>query len=112
VFVMAATARRTGSGAGNAKSPSRACLTRRESTDFPVNSPIACLSFLQVIWDLSAKPLDGESCEYTNHINAYATDEFIEFITEHGITFEQAAASRHFAKSIEGCALGKDWHTF
>jgi hypothetical protein len=31
------------------------------------------------------------------HINAYATDEFPEFIKEHGITFEQAAAARQAA---------------
>ncbi len=82
-------------------------------------------SKVKVVWDLSAKPLDDRSCEYTNHINAYATDEFLEFIQLHGITFEQAAAARqaasdahnkeetpNFAKSIEGRALGKGWHSF
>ncbi len=77
-------------------------------------------SKVQVVWDLSAKPLDDSNCEYTNHINAYATDEFLEFIKAHGITFEQAAVARqaasdahnkeetpNFAKSIEGHALGK-----
>jgi len=82
-------------------------------------------SKVQVVWDLSAKPLDDGSCEYTNHINAYATDEFLDFIKSYGITFEQAAEARqsasdthnreetpNFAKSIEGRALGKGWHTF
>ncbi len=82
-------------------------------------------SKVQVVWDLSATRLDDGSCEYTNHINAYATDEFLEFIKAHGITFEQAAEARqaasdvhnreetpNFAKSIEGRALGKGWHTF
>lgn len=82
-------------------------------------------STVQVVWDLSAKPLEDGTCESTNHLNAYATDEFLDFIKAHGITFEQAAAARqaasdthnreetpNFAKSIEGRSLGKGWHTF
>jgi len=34
---------------------------------------------------------------WTNHIYASATDEFIAFILEHGITLEQAAAARQIA---------------
>ncbi len=58
------------------------------------------------------------SCEYTNDINVYATDEFWEFIKTHGITLEQAGAASYahnkeetpnFARSIDGYALGKGW---
>jgi hypothetical protein len=46
---------------------------------------------------LSARKLDDQTTEYTNHIQASATDEFIAFIQEHGITLEQAAAARQIA---------------
>src|ERR1700693_5619890 len=41
---------------------------------------------------LSARKLDDQTTQYTNHIQASATDEFIAFIQEHG-TLEQAAAA-------------------
>jgi len=50
-----------------------------------------------VEWTLSAQRIDDHRTEYTNHIRASATDEFIAFIHEHGITFEQAAAARQIA---------------
>ena len=75
-------------------------------------------STLQVVWDLSVDPLDAHSCEYINHVTAFATDEFLVMINEHGISLEQAAAadqeasSAHneketprYAKSIERRAL-------
>jgi hypothetical protein len=49
---------------------------------------------IQVIWDLSVKPIDDQHCEYTNSVRGLATPEFLTFIAEHGITFEQAAAAR------------------
>jgi hypothetical protein len=52
---------------------------------------------VKVEWTLSARKLDDEMTEYTNHIHASATDEFIAFIKEHGITFKQAAAARQIA---------------
>ena len=72
----------------------------------------------EVTWDLSVKKIDDNSCEYTNHVTARATEPFLTFIKEHGISFEEAAAARQkasslhnqgetppFAKSIERAAL-------
>ncbi len=41
---------------------------------------------VQVLWELKAKKIDDNTCEYTNEIHATATPEFFEFIKEHGIT--------------------------
>ena len=46
---------------------------------------------------LSARKIDDQTTEYPNYIRASATDEFIAFIQEHGITLEQAAAGRQIA---------------
>ncbi len=54
---------------------------------------------VNVIWDLSVKPLDDERCEYTNVIVATTTPEFLAFIAEHGITLADAAAARQAAAS-------------
>jgi hypothetical protein len=75
---------------------------------------------VHVVWELSAKKIDDETSEYSNRIHASATDEMLQFIKEHGITFEQAAAARqaasdahnkeetpNFARSIERWALSK-----
>jgi hypothetical protein len=72
----------------------------------------------RVVWELSVKPLDDQSCEYINYVKATATEDFLAFLAEHGIPFEQAAAAhqeasvRHneyetarFARSIEHSAL-------
>ena len=72
----------------------------------------------QVVWELSAKAIDEETTEYSNHIHATALDETLAFFKEHGVTFEKAAAARqlasdthnreetpNFAKSIERHAL-------
>lgn len=75
---------------------------------------------VQVIWDLSVKPIDANSCEYTNDVVGLTTPEFMTFIAKHGLTLEQAAAARQaassnhnsretplFAKSIEKKALAR-----
>lgn len=49
---------------------------------------------VQVIWTLSAKPVDAARTEYTNSVVAHPTRDFMDFIAAHGITFEQAAAGR------------------
>jgi len=49
---------------------------------------------VQVIWTLSAKPIDGRTCEYTNSVIAHPTAEFMDFIAKHDITFADAAAAR------------------
>jgi len=73
---------------------------------------------VQVLWELRVTRIDDNTCEYSNSIHATATDEFLEFIKEHGTTIEQARAARQaasdehnkeetplFAKSIEKKAL-------
>lgn len=75
---------------------------------------------VQVIWTLSVEKIDETSCRYTNSVVAHPTQEFMEFIAAHGMTFEDAAAARQrdggdhnrretplFAASIERKALGK-----
>jgi len=57
-------------------------------------------------WTLSARKIDDQTTEYTNHIHASATNEFIAFIQEHGITLEQAAAARQTAS--EGAQPGRN----
>jgi hypothetical protein len=75
---------------------------------------------VKVVWELSAKAIDAETSEYTNHIHATATDDFMQFIEKNGVPFESAHAARqeashlhnlqetpNFAKSIERKALKK-----
>jgi hypothetical protein len=54
---------------------------------------------VQVVWELSVAPIDAQRCEYTNRVTASATDEFLAFIAEHGIAFEDARAARQEASS-------------
>jgi putative intracellular protease/amidase len=69
---------------------------------------------LQVVWELSVKRIDDQTCEYTNHIHSTATDETLEFLKSHNVPFETAREARQrashahnqeetpkFAKSIE-----------
>jgi putative intracellular protease/amidase len=73
---------------------------------------------LQVVWELSVKKIDDQSCEYTNHIRSAAIEETLAFFREHDIPFESAREARQhashshnqeetpkFAKSIERRAL-------
>jgi hypothetical protein len=39
---------------------------------------------VQVVWELSVRNLNEHTCEYSNHIHASATDEFIGFFKRHG----------------------------
>jgi hypothetical protein len=74
---------------------------------------------LQVIWELSVKKTDDQTCEYTNHIHSSAIDETLAFFQQHNIPFDKARDARQrashahnqeetpkFAKSIERKALG------
>lgn len=54
---------------------------------------------VQVIWDLSARATDDGRTEYTNSVTARPTEEFLAFIAEHGVTFEEAARDRQAASS-------------
>lgn len=49
---------------------------------------------VQVIWTLSAKRLDAGSFEYTNSVVAHPTAEFMDFIAQQGVSFDDAAAGR------------------
>lgn len=73
---------------------------------------------VQVIWTLSVKKIDENTCEYTNSVVAHPTQEFLDFIAEHGTPFEDAVDARQrdggnhnsretplFAASIERHAL-------
>jgi hypothetical protein len=73
---------------------------------------------LQVVWELSVKKIDEQSCEYTNHVHSTAIDQTFEFLKAHNISFETARDARqrashahnqeetpNFAKSIERKAL-------
>jgi len=73
---------------------------------------------LQVVWELSVKKIDEQSCEYTNHIHSTAIDETLDFLKKHNIAFQTARDARQrashahnqeetpkFAKSIERKAL-------
>jgi hypothetical protein len=74
---------------------------------------------VQVIWTLSVKRIDDQTCGYTNGVIAHPTAEFMDFIAQHGVSFEDAAAARQhdggdhnrretplFAASLERLALG------
>ena len=52
---------------------------------------------VQVLWELSVKPINSTLCEYTNSVTATPTKEFLDFIKKHGISFEQAAVARQAA---------------
>jgi hypothetical protein len=76
---------------------------------------------LQVVWELSAKKIDEQTCEYTNHIHSTAIEQTLTFFKVRNIPFERARAARQqashahnqeetpkFAKSIERVAtLGR-----
>jgi hypothetical protein len=73
---------------------------------------------VQVMWELSVRKLDSQTCQYSNHIYISGTEEFMAFLKEHNIPFERARDARqqasdshnreqtpNFAKSIERRAL-------
>jgi hypothetical protein len=73
-----------------------------------------------VIWDLTVRRLDAESCEFTNTVHSSATPELEDFLGKQGIPWEVFKAARKpiseahnrqetplFAKSIERHALNR-----
>lgn len=73
-----------------------------------------------VVWDLSVKRIDDDSCEFTNLVHSFATPELMNFLGEQGIPWEMFKAARKpiseahnrqetplFAKSIECHALSQ-----
>lgn len=43
---------------------------------------------IQVIWELSAKEVDGGRSEFTNQVRTYATDELLAMLGKQGIPFD------------------------
>jgi hypothetical protein len=71
-----------------------------------------------VIWDLSVKKIDDQTCEFTNTVHSTSTPELTEFLAIQGIPWDVFRAARKpiseahnkqetplFAKSIERHAL-------
>ena len=48
----------------------------------------------QVIWTLSMKRIDDKSCKFTNSVIAHPIAQFMKFIAQHKISFEDAAVAR------------------
>jgi hypothetical protein len=53
----------------------------------------------RVLWDLSVRRIDDDSCEYTNHVKGIATDEFLALLEARDVPFERAAAADQQASS-------------
>ena len=71
-----------------------------------------------VIWDLSVKKIDGNTCEFTNGVHSFFTPVLLDSLAQQGIPWEVFQAARKpvseahnrqetplFAKSIERHAL-------
>jgi hypothetical protein len=41
-----------------------------------------------VIWDLSVKKIDDQTCEFINMVHSFTTSEFMDFLGKQGIPFE------------------------
>jgi hypothetical protein len=78
--------------------------------------------YVAEVRELSAKKIDEQTCEYTNHIHSTAIDQTLTFFEEHDIPFEKACVARQqashahnqeetpkFAKSIERRATLGRW---
>jgi hypothetical protein len=48
---------------------------------------------VQVVWELSAKPVSDITCEFTNVVLVHTTDDYENFLEKSGITFEQVKAA-------------------
>lgn len=75
---------------------------------------------LHIRWELSVRPIDERSCEFTNHVCSTATEAFRTFLDRQGIPFDVFRAQRApmsiahnrgetplFAASIERAALAR-----
>ena len=58
----------------------------------------------QVIWQLLMEHLKGDQCRYTNTVTSHPTEDFLEFITNNGQDFPEAAEARQEA-SERHCRL-------
>lgn len=55
-----------------------------------------------VTWELRAEPTDDSRCRIADRIAVVPTGDYFTYLTEHGITFEEAAASSHAACNDHG----------
>ena len=55
---------------------------------------------VQVVWELSGQKINANTCEYSNHIHASATDEFLAAMKERGVPFEKAREARQQASDV------------
>lgn len=73
---------------------------------------------LHILWEMSVRAIDGERCEFTNHVRSTATDEFRAFLDRQGIPLDVFRSQRQpmsiahnrgetpfFAASVERAAL-------
>jgi hypothetical protein len=51
----------------------------------------------QVIWELLMEQIEGNRCRYTNTVTSHPTEDFLEFVTQQGQTFAEAARARQEA---------------
>lgn len=74
---------------------------------------------MQVIWELSVKPVNDNQTEFTNSVKSHPTDDFLKIIENQGLPFEQVSIARQkivedhngretplFAESIARAARG------
>jgi len=54
---------------------------------------------VQVVWTLTAKQVDENTCEFVNRTTVHPTEEFMDFIAQHKIRFKDAAAARQIHRS-------------
>lgn len=73
---------------------------------------------IEVMWELSVRPIDGDRCEFTNRVRSHATDDLLDLLGRQGIPFDVFRTQRQpmtiahnrgetplFASSIERAAL-------
>lgn len=49
---------------------------------------------LHVTWEMSIRKLDTGRCEFTNHVQSFATEEFLTLLARQGIPFDQFRTQR------------------
>ena len=77
---------------------------------------------IRVIWNLVARKIDDNTCEFTNTVQSCATPELLDFLGKQGIPLDVFRSARKpiseahnrqetpmFAKSIERHALRQGW---
>lgn len=52
---------------------------------------------VNVVWELIAEPINDSRTRYTNRVTAHPTDVFMDFLAEHGLDYDAAAAARQAA---------------